>query len=123
MHEMRYTMLVYDNDLLKVIQILYNSEVLINNLIDLCIRLAKAYQQEKDLWRQKIISNLNRDTKEFVPLKKEYRKDKNNNKVDLVINKQIVYYNKRSIKLTLQMNVKSDKKYSSNVSNKETVKI
>ena len=44
LHKMRYAILVYENGLLQVMQTLYNSEVLINNLIDLCNRLARLYQ-------------------------------------------------------------------------------
>ena len=40
---MRCTMLVYKNGLLKVRQTPCNSEVLINDLIATCDRLAKAY--------------------------------------------------------------------------------
>ena len=48
MHGMRYAMLVCENGLLKVMQMLCNSKVLINDLIDTYDRLARLYQQEKD---------------------------------------------------------------------------
>ena len=57
---MKHTIMVYENRLLMVTQIPHNSEVLISDLIDICNRLARAYQQEKDLQRQKIILSLKR---------------------------------------------------------------
>ena len=120
LHRMRYAMLECENRLSKVMQILYNSEVLINNLIDKCNRLARSYQKEKNLQRQKIISNLKREVKEYILINIGYEEKKKDTMVNLEIYRWKVYYNKRSIKSILHMNLKDDKKYGSN---KEIVKI
>ena len=46
LHGIRYGLLSYENRLLKVTPILYNSKVLINDLIDLCNRLVKLHEHE-----------------------------------------------------------------------------
>ena len=45
----------------------YNSEKLINNLVDANDRLAKEYKREYNMRRQKIISKLNYLAPEFTP--------------------------------------------------------
>ena len=47
----RYANLICDNILLIIKQILFNSKILINNLIDSHKRLAKEYKIEKDMRR------------------------------------------------------------------------
>ena len=72
---MRYGFLSYKNGLLKVILIPYNNKVLINNLIDLYDRLVKLYEHKRYSRRQKIISSLNREAKEYVLIKIRCKKE------------------------------------------------
>ena len=79
LYSIRYGFLSYENRLLKFIPALCNSEILINNLMDSFDRLAKLYEHEKYLRRQKITLNLNREAKEYVliPMRNEEEQKEN----------------------------------------------
>ena len=62
----KYTDLIYENSLLIIRQTPCNSKILINNIIDLYDRLVKEYKRERDMRWQKIVSNLNYNTKEYT---------------------------------------------------------
>ena len=49
---MKYVILIFKNRLLMIKQMVYNSEILINNLVDLLNRLSKVYKQEC-IWRDR----------------------------------------------------------------------
>ena len=83
----------------------FNNEILINNLIDSYDRLAWEYKMEKEMRRQKIISKLNSNAKEYTLL---YKRNKNkeewierkskriSTKVDLVIFWKFIFIVKTS---------------------------
>ena len=70
------TNLICKNSLLVIKQTSHKSKMLINNLIDLCDRLVIEYEREKAIRRQKIISNLNSNTKEHAPTLIRYEESK-----------------------------------------------
>ena len=63
---MRYANLVYENRILTIQQTQFNNETLINNLIDSYDRLVQEYNIEREMHRQKIISKLNSNAKDFT---------------------------------------------------------
>ena len=68
---MRYENIIYKNGLLIIKQTPFNSKSLINNLIDSYKRLEKEYKMKKDMRRQKIISKLNSNSKEYILIQEE----------------------------------------------------
>ena len=76
LHGMRYRLLSHKNRFLKVALILHNSKVLINDLIDLCDRLAKLCKYEQYSRRQKIILKLSREVKKHMPIPERQEEDK-----------------------------------------------
>ena len=82
---MRYANLVYENEILIIQQTQFNNKTLINNLIDSYNRLVREYKIEKEMCRQKIISKLNSNTKDFMPVSQQIE----NEEVSLKDNKDI----------------------------------
>ena len=85
------------NGLLIIRQIPCNSKILINNMIDSCNRLVKKCKRERDMRRQKIVSNLNYSTKEYILISVGNAKEENSMMCsrDWLNNKKLIVYWKK----------------------------